>query len=95
MREIPTAFRKYNVFIEGRTENEREYLNKLLEERVDPVTGEAHYYNIRVLKNRTNYQLTIPRTEWTKQQFPMLENNDEIKIIVQKPDDKVLFLKQK
>ncbi|MDR4491366.1 MAG: hypothetical protein R2685_10775 [Candidatus Nitrosocosmicus sp.] len=84
-----------NVFLDGRTENERKYLAKLVAERIDPVTGEAHYYHIKVKKNRTNYQLTIPRTELTKEQFHLLENNDVIKILVQRGQDKYLILKEK
>jgi hypothetical protein len=61
---------------------------------VDPVTGKAHYYIVPIHKNRTNYQIQIPRTEWTKQQFPSLENNDKLRVIVQKEDDKVLFLRE-
>lgn len=83
------------MFSDGATQNERDYLKKLLAERIDPVTGEAHYYLIKVRKNRTNYQLTIPRTEHTKEQFPTLENHEVIKIITQKDsNDKYIVLKE-
>lgn len=91
------SLRKYNVFrtiSEGRTENERKYFDKLVAERIDPVTGEAHFYKVTVRKNRTNYQITIPRTEWTKQQFPSLENNDEVKILTQREKDRYIVLKE-
>ncbi len=84
-----------NIFLEisEGNESEREYLEKLYAERIDPVTGEAHYYIVPVKKNLTNYTITIPRTEHTKKQFPILEGNDELRILVQRDKDEYLILK--
>lgn len=94
--EMEIQLHRKNIFLEisEGSENERKFLENLYKEKIDPVTGEAHYYIVPVKKNRTNYTITIPRTEHTKTQFKSLENNDELKIIVQRDSDKYIVLKE-
>lgn len=85
---------KRNVFkqMSELGQNEREYLDNLFAQRIDPVTGEAHYYFGYVKRTHSHYEIWVPRNEHTKSQFPLLENSDKVKVTVQREKDKYVFI---
>ena len=83
---------KDNIFnvISHANENERKYLDEIVEkQKIDPVTGEAHYYLCNIQKNKFSYTIKIPRNG----NFPTLENNEKIKVIMQREGDNYIVMK--
>lgn len=86
------SLHKKNIFrqLSHGNESERIFLDKLAnEEKIDPVSGEAHYCRSPVIKNLVTYNIKIPRNE----NFKLLENATDVKVIFQRKHDKYLVIK--
>lgn len=66
------------------TETEREIINKAAQEQINPMTGEAHYYKVKLEKLDKHYRFYLPRPEcdefvgdetWIKVFIPRTQDN--------------------
>ena len=81
-----------NIFnqISHGSESERIYLEKIVnEEKVDPVTGEAHYYKCPVTRDLRSFNIKLPRDK----HFAKFENLDHVKVVFPRAKDNYIVIK--
>jgi hypothetical protein len=72
-------------------ESERIFIEKMAQdERIDPVTGEAHYYKSPIGRNIGSYAIKVPREpEFEK----ILDKAQFVKVIKPRDSDKYIVIK--
>lgn len=91
--EKETKLHKRNIFNEIKNDdyNQRQLLEKIAKDKINPVTGEAHYYRIKLDKLRNYYRIYIPRDDNFK---PLLEDTEDIKIYFPRDKDPYIVIER-
>ena len=85
-----TKLHKRNIFREigEGDQNQREFLENIYKEKINPATGEAHYYRIKLDKLGKFYRFYIPRDE----NFKFLEDTEDVKIYFPREKDQYIVI---
>lgn len=72
-------------------ESERIFLEKLSQdEKIDPATGQAHYYKSDVVKNMVTYSIKIPKSP---EMDKILGNVEFVKVVMPRAKDNYIVIK--